>query len=154
MTESNSSASAPIVGSREEKDPALLSALEMIERSLPHWIHSEAVSECLRCNVNYIVKWARTQSAARDAREGTPAEQEHFCSGCHHRWQGPSNGAGLCGDCWRKAQRALFGGTGEMTTIPRLRQQLDRLQRYGADYRYFSVADVVALLEADAQEGQ
>lgn len=32
----------------------------------------------------------------------------HMCSGCHHRWEGPS-GAELCGDCWRKGQSVIFG---------------------------------------------
>jgi hypothetical protein len=34
---------------------------------------------------------------------------EHFCTGCHHRWEGDLKGAELCGDCWRKAQGVVQG---------------------------------------------
>lgn len=33
---------------------------------------------------------------------------KHLCAGCHHRWDGELRGAELCGDCWRKAQGAIF----------------------------------------------
>lgn len=30
--------------------------------------------------------------------------EQHRCSGCDRRWDGPATGAELCGDCWRKCR--------------------------------------------------
>lgn len=37
------------------------------------------------------------------------SQQEHFCSGCHHRWEGDLTVVELCGDCWRNAQPSCMG---------------------------------------------
>lgn len=44
-----------------------------------------------------------------------PSGTPHRCSGCGLRWQGPSHGAELCGDCWRRAQPALHASSGTPT---------------------------------------
>lgn len=38
-----------------------------------------------------------------------PVRQEHFCGGCHHRWEGDLTVVELCGDCWRKAHAVVHG---------------------------------------------
>jgi hypothetical protein len=43
------------------------------------------------------------REALRDVLTLLDAEPEqHRCSGCDRRWDGPAIGAELCGDCWRK----------------------------------------------------
>lgn len=50
--------------------------------------------------------------ADEDARPEWRQRNAHRCSGCGHRWDGPLNGAELCGDCWRKAQPVVQSASG------------------------------------------
>ena len=63
-----------------------------------------------------------------EAREGIVVEQteNHRCSGCGHRWEGPLKGVELCGDCWRRGQSAILSAA-SASDLSALRRELWRL---------------------------
>ncbi len=50
-------------------------------------------------------------------REREGRAEEHCCSGCGLRWDGPLSGAELCGDCWRKGQAVILPSAADVLGI-------------------------------------